>query len=206
MTPLQNRTYWGAANDCREAMKRYGRAWSKEEWEAERKQVHVDVGAEDGDGGPASSKDLSQDQLTAVLAKFRAWSKPTDLNAQFHALSQPYIRWRYKVDELLDLMAAMLEELGRGHQAVKRGPGREGYLLALARRVGDKADLIGIEESSKLTCWKVMSALMVRYDQVCRMRPGFGHNSPTRPGKKPRQRPLEGSDRPAKPEPIPMPF
>ena len=163
------------------------------EVEAKRKQIHAaaDAGTEEM---PKSSLDLNNKEFDRVLAMFRAISTPGDLGAQIRALQQPYLRFRFLADDLLDRISGVLKAAGREHQAVWPGPGREGYLLALARRLAEKPNLGSVEAIPEKAQWKILSALMVRFDQVtaATATPGNeGRPYATRPGKPARRRPFD---------------
>ena len=182
------RAEWAKARQCLREL-----GWAASEVEAKRKQIHAAAEAGTAEH-PKSSLDLTNRELDRVLAMFRAIYRPGDLGSQLRQLQQPYLRWRFLVDELLDRIAAVLTAAGREHQAVGRGPGREGYLLALAQRLGQRADCANLETISELEQWKVLAALMVRYDQVMAATAtaaNEGRPASTRPGKPARHRPFD---------------
>jgi hypothetical protein len=170
-------------------MRKYGRAVTEPEWEKERAAIHVAAGAHLG-GVPISSKDLTDEQFKEVKRRFRTWFKPADLQAQIDAEIQDYIRWRWRADELLDRIEASLQANERQAEAapIARGPARDGYLLAMFRRIGKLKDFAAIETASKGQMHSVMAALVYRFDQVARKKPGKGKLSPKRNGKPSLQR------------------
>jgi hypothetical protein len=191
MNQNQLRLYRFEWSNTRTALRALG--WPASEVEAKRKQIHAAAGA-GTEEHPKSSLDLNNKELDGVLAMFRAISRPADLGAQLHQLQQPYLRWRFLADDLLDRISGVLKESGREHQAVWPGPGREGYLLALAKRLGQRDNLLGIENATEVERWKILSALMVRFDQVTAATATQGNQGrpgATRPGKPARRRPFD---------------
>lgn len=180
MTRAANNHYWALATEARAALRNFGRAVTEEQWQRERGAIHLAAGAVNPDGSPLSSKYLTLDLFKKVKAEFLSWSKPADLTAQIAALNEDYTRWRYVADAVLDRMAAHLDALGRPQEAVHRGPGRDGYLLYLFRRVGaTPAHIIDLADTTPLARWKVMSSLMYRYDQVMRKTAGHSRAAPS---------------------------
>ena len=104
------------------------------------------------------------------------------------------------MDDLLDRMSALLREAGREYQAGGPGPGREGYLLALAKRLSKREALVALESTTELEQWRILSALMVRFDQVAASLTApenEGRPHATRAGHPARRRPFDAPLPPA---------
>lgn len=197
------RHYWCLAKECRDAMRLFGRAVTEAEWEAERAAIHIKAGAT-VEGEPISSMDLTEELFKPIKAIFLSWSKPDDLEAQLAIYYSDFARWRWLADQWIDRIEAILTAKERHAEAapVARGAARDGYLLAMFRRIGKLEDLKPMDTASKKQMWKVMSALVYRFDQVARKKGmGKGSKSPTRKGKPPLQRPFDGPLGDARPRP-----
>ena len=185
MTPSQNRKYWGEWNKALKAMQRYGRGRSKAEADAERKAIHEQVNA------PESSRAFRERDLDSVLAVFYSWSKASDIMAQARQIEQPVKRCRFLCDALLDRIAAIFDSLERPLEAdpIRPGKHREGYLLAMLRRLNKpEAHKVYLEDYSASAWQKIVQALHYRYDQVSR-KPEQGGPSTGRGAK--RRRPYD---------------
>lgn len=187
MTPQQLKFYRWAASEARKAMERIRGKMTSREWEAERYAIHVQAGAADSEGRPKSSTALTNAELDQVLALFFSWSHASDLNLQLAQIEQPAKRCRYLADDLLDRINTVLISLGREKQTVEPGPGRDAYLLYMARRLSGNAALI-LDTCDQPTWSKIIAALRVRYNQVTGKTPGRGARR-SRPFDKPQPRP-----------------
>ncbi len=163
MSPVQLRMYRAEWSKALAAMRCHGRGLSASEAEAERMAIHEEVC-----GVPCSSKDLRNEDLDIVLARFLAWSRAGDLMAQIRQAEQPSTRCRYLVDDLLDRISAILLETEMANKAVHRGPGREGYLKALATRLAKREFLVSLDDLSVREWQPIIAALVIRLDQVIR--------------------------------------
>ena len=86
MTPKQTALYW-------------------REWQAAKIAGHLDDEdrhhlTREALGEDKSSKDFTNEDFDKVLAAFRRISRPTDLNAQLHALKQPRSRLDHGIDQI----------------------------------------------------------------------------------------------------------
>lgn len=165
MTPQQLKFYRWSASEAKKGMEATRTKMTTREWTEERYNIHVQAGAIDGDGNAKSSVALTNAELDQVLALFFTWSHAGSLNLQLEQIAQPGIRCRYLADDLLDRISAILESSGREKQAVKRGPGRDGYLLHMARRLSGNPDLY-LDDCDQPTWSKIIAALRIRYNQV----------------------------------------
>ena len=111
MNPAQQSLYFREWGKARTALAGLGRPHD----DAVRKQIQREAL-----GGLAkSSKLLTNGELTQVLAKFRAWSQPGNLNAQMHAEEEP--------EQRIAAYLASIESLA-GACGIKEGRrGVEGY-------------------------------------------------------------------------------
>ena len=94
MTKLQTSLYW--------------REWAavrKVKPDADRHALHV-VAL----GAPKSSNDFGNQDLDAVLATFRAISRPADLRAQMRQTAQPRMRQLHAVNEAIKCLAVYVED------------------------------------------------------------------------------------------------
>lgn len=185
MTPAQTKLYRWAASQAKKGMEKIqGRKISAKEWDAKREAWHQKH------GGCLRSAGLNNDALDKVLAEFFSWSHAADLNLQIDQLNQPAVRCRFVAEDLLDKINAILESKGREKQAVK-GPGRDAYLVHIARRVtGD--DFLTIDTMEEKHWLEVIVRLRYRYNQVA------GHK--TNPGREAkRHRPMD-KDQIARPQ------
>lgn len=81
MTPRQTALYWREWAACRDALRARGHRGD----DAQRRSIQANALGE----RTVSSKALTNAQFDAVLAKFRSYSRPDDLNAQLRQLDQP---------------------------------------------------------------------------------------------------------------------
>lgn len=160
------RAEWAKA---RAAIRRQGRATRPETEEYERMLIHEQV-----TGQRCSSKDLTQTDLDEVLAAFYVISAQLDRMEDVKA--QPETRCRYLVDDILDRISAHFIALERPKEAIERGPGRDGYILYLARRLCGRPLHGGLADIDLRTWYKIIAALRIRLDQVLRknLQPGKG--------------------------------
>lgn len=128
MTPAQTSLYWREWAACRAALLALGRDAS----DAARRHLQ----AEALRGRVKSSKSLTNAEFSAVLGKFRAFSKPDDLGAQMHAQEEQdpaTTRGRY-----LDRIHAGLILLKPDHDFADpkfAGLNRGTYVNALAQKM-----------------------------------------------------------------------
>lgn len=159
------RAEWAKARD---ALRLKRRALLPETEEYERMVIHEQV-----TGTRCSSKDLTQTQLDEVLAAFYVISAQLDRLEDVKA--QPETRCRYLVDDILDRISAHFIALDRPKEAIERGPGRDGYILYLARRMSGRPLHGGLAQIDLRTWYKIIAALRIRLDQVIRKKtPGKG--------------------------------
>lgn len=160
MTPQQHKFYRWAASEARRGYEKIQRRkLTNAEWDEERRHMHKQAGA------PSSSALFNNAHLDKVLAVFFSWSHPASLDLQINQIDQPAVRLRYVADDLLDRISGVLEMKGREKQAVPRGPGRDGYILHIARRVsGD--DTLQLDSMSEQHWIDVIIRLRYRYNQV----------------------------------------
>ena len=145
MTPKQQSLYWREWGNVRRVLIAAGR--TPAEADAQRHRIHIEQLGRD-----VSSKRLTNAQLDAVLAGFRAYSRPDDLMAQLRQLDQP--------DQRLSAYKARATTLAA--QCGVEEPGRTAYLDQLARRIcsrtwatvteTDAAKLCGILEQQAKRC------------------------------------------------------
>lgn len=119
MTPAQQNLYWREWQACSKARKERGLAAT----DANRHQLHVEALGVD-----RSMKDLTQRQFDRVLAKFRSFSRPADLNAQMRAEDQDGHRHQSALEEISEL----------AHEAGIKG-GIDGVSRYFHRWLGGKA-------------------------------------------------------------------
>lgn len=179
MTPQQHKFYRWASSEARRGYEKIQRRkLTNAEWDIERRHMHKQAGA------PESSALFNNVHLDNVLAVFFSWSHPAGLNLQLDQLNQPTVRLRYVADDLLDKISGVLEAKGREKQAVPRGPGRDGYILHIARRVsGD--DTLRLDDLTEQHWIDVIIRLRYRYNQVTNPNMGEGRNAR-------RRRPMDG--------------
>lgn len=145
MTPKQTSLYWREWGNVRRVLIAAGRIPA--EADAQRHRIHIEQLGRD-----VSSKRLTNAQLDAVLAGFRAYSRPDDLMAQLRLIDQPEQRleaYKRRAAELADRCGVEEE-------------GRDAYLDSLARRIctrtwetvteTDAAKLCGILEQQAKRC------------------------------------------------------
>jgi hypothetical protein len=81
MNAAQTALYWREWSECRKALLDLGKLGNDDQ----RKSLQRSAIGE----RTKSSKDLTNAELTAVIAKFRTFSRPGDFNAQMHAVEEP---------------------------------------------------------------------------------------------------------------------
>lgn len=118
MTPKQQSLYWREWGNVRRALVAAGR--TPAEADAQRHRIHIEQLGRD-----VSSKRLTNAQLDAVLAGFRAYSRPDDLMAQLRLIDQP--------EERLAAYKRRAVELAERCGVEEHGV--EAYLDTLARRI-----------------------------------------------------------------------
>ena len=94
MTDAQTKLYWREWQACSKARKERGLAST----DANRHALHVEALGVD-----VSMKHLTQRQFDRVLAKFRSYSCPADLNAQMRAEDQEDKRLKAAIQEITEL-------------------------------------------------------------------------------------------------------
>jgi hypothetical protein len=107
MTAAQKSLYWREWAACKKALTRHG--YGSDELEAQRHRLHIEALGTD-----KSSKSLTNADLDAILAIFRAYSRPADLSEQLRIIDQPDKRlqaYRHRAMEML--IARGIEEQGR---------------------------------------------------------------------------------------------
>ena len=95
MNSSQLQLYWYEWRECAGALRKLGKRCDDDM----RKTIQRSALAE----RTKSSKDLTNAELTAVLAKFRSFSRPGDFDAQMHAQEEPDQRmaqWKAKIERL----------------------------------------------------------------------------------------------------------
>lgn len=110
MTPAQTALYWREWAACRRALIALGHRGD----DAQRRSLQANALGE----RTVSSKALSNAQFDLVLAKFRSFSRPGDLDAQLRQLDQP----EQRVTELRARIAALAERCGisGGERGIER--------------------------------------------------------------------------------------
>lgn len=98
MTPAQLTLYWREWRAAAQAMKQLGHAGD----DYQRRALQADAIG----GVEKSSKDLTNAELTKVLAKFRSYSQPGNFSAQMHAEEEPEARHAATLAEIERLGAA----------------------------------------------------------------------------------------------------
>lgn len=170
MTPQQLKFYRWCATEAKKGMERIQRRKiSAKEWEEIRHDIHRKACGHD-----VSSISLTNEQLDKVLAIFFSWSHPASLNLQLDQLDQPVRRCRFVADSLLDKINAVLEFKGREKQRVLPGPGRDAYLLHIARRVSGDDSLV-LDSLTEDHWLEIIIRLHYRYNQV--QRAGHGREA-----------------------------
>lgn len=177
LTKLQMSLYWREFAKAKAAAEQLrGEVMTSIEADEFRHRCHTQAGA------PESSKVLNNKTLDTVLAAFFSWSHSASIAHQGRQLDQPVTRCRYVADDICDRIRAALIVQDRAKQAESLAPGkpRDAYLLYLLKRLSgqDKMDL----QDYTVTAWtKLISLLMVRYDQVARQHAGTGNAKRVRP-------------------------
>jgi hypothetical protein len=122
MTASQTALYWREWAACKRALEHHG--YARDELEPQRHRLHIEAL-----GADKSSKALTNAQLDAILAIFRAYSRPGDLHEQLRIIDQPGQRLQAHRHRALELVAALgIEEAGR-----------IAYLDTMARRLCGRA-------------------------------------------------------------------
>lgn len=148
MTNAQITLYWREWRACQEALRALGRPCDDE--------VRHALQADAIGGFTKSSKKLTNDQLTRVLARFRSYSRPGDLGAQLHVEDEPEAR-----------RAAMLAEIERLAEAAGIKGGLAGVSTYFQRWLGGKA--VGLVDADTLR--KLAFILRKRVAEVGGARP-----------------------------------
>ena len=116
MNAAQLQLYWYEWRACAEALKKLGKRCDDEM----RKTIQRSALAE----RTKSSKELSNAELTAVLAKFRSFSRPGDFDAQMHAQAEPEAVLDDLKNRCADAANAILlpkiKDMGHRHSAAGR--------------------------------------------------------------------------------------
>lgn len=169
MTQAQIAKYWREFAGARAAKETLiGRKMTAAEADAFRYMLHREAGAVE------SSKELTNREFDRVLGVFYAWSSPADIMVQGRQLDQPLLRYRYVVDYVLDQIVGYCDKAGleRTADPYRRGAAREGWLLAMLRRLsGDhhRLDLMAFAADD----WQsTLTSVKARYDQVMRKTAG----------------------------------
>lgn len=118
MNAAQLRMYRGEWGKARKALRALG--FTPTEADARRKRIHVAAGAVKY-GKPKSSLYLNNGDIDRVLAIFRSYSDPANLQAQLDAVNQP-------VKRALCAAQFLLEDLGIADAS------REAYLDGICKR------------------------------------------------------------------------
>ena len=100
MNAAQQSLYFRVWGECRKALAEHGRPHD----DAARKALQKEALG----GTVKSSKNLTNAELTKVLAKFRTWSEPANFAAQMHAEEDPEAR----VKNLRDRVELLGKECG----------------------------------------------------------------------------------------------
>jgi hypothetical protein len=129
MTEKQLTLYWREWRACKEALQALGRPCDDE--------VRHALQADAIGGFTKSSKKLTNDQLTRVLARFRSYSQPGNLGAQLHAENEPE-----------DRRAATLAEIERLAEAAGIRGGLAGVSTYFQRWLRGKA--VGLVDDDTL--------------------------------------------------------
>lgn len=184
MTPQQTKLYRWAASQAKKGMETIqGRKITTKEWDAKREAWHMQY------GGCLRSAGLTNDALDKVLAEFFSWSHAADVGLQMDQIDQPAVRCSFVAHSLLDQISAILEQKGREKEAVKAGPGRDAYLVHIARRVSGN-DSLTYGTLTEEHWIEIIIRLRYRFDQV--QRAGYGREAK-------RHRPLD-NDHIARPQ------
>jgi hypothetical protein len=100
MTPKQTALYWREWAACRRALIALGHQGD----DTQRRALQRNALGE----RTISSKALTNDQFDAVLAKFRSYSQPDDLDAQLRQIDQP----EQRAADLRERIASLSERCG----------------------------------------------------------------------------------------------
>ena len=93
MTPNQRKYYWREWAACRRSLIALGN--SAKEADALRHDLHYKAL-----GKAQSSKNLTNADLDKILATFKSYSRPSDLDTQLDAINQPRKRLIWSISKL----------------------------------------------------------------------------------------------------------
>lgn len=160
MNPSQQKMYWAEFQKAWRVLLTLGR--KPADREAERKRMHIRIGAVDRKGQPLSSTHLSNRNIDRFLALCRSYSAPANLQAQLDLDAQPTKRALVACEPLLD-------ELGMHHDQ------REAYVAGIYRNVQrGRARVAELREMPDEDLGLVLAAL----GHTVRHKLGIDHNHP----------------------------